>query len=43
MGTFGSMEYLWLYLQSLPKSKKKWLLEKLMEDLTVEKEPNKEK
>ena len=36
MRTFGSMEYLWLYLQSLPKNQKKWLLEKLKEDLAVE-------
>ena len=31
------MEYPWLYLQSLPKNQKKWLLGKLMEDLAVEK------
>lgn len=27
------MENLWLYLQSLPKSNKKWLAERLNEDL----------
>ena len=43
MGTFGSMEYLWLYLQSLPKNQKKWLLEKLKEDLAGEKKSNKNK
>ena len=31
------MECLWIYLQSLPKNQKKWLLEKLMENLAVEK------
>lgn len=36
MKTFGSMECLWLYLQSLPKNSKEWLLEKLTEDLAVE-------
>ncbi|HJA84464.1 MAG TPA: surface protein [Candidatus Bacteroides intestinavium] len=30
------MENLWLYLQSLPKSNKKWLSEKLQEDLSQE-------
>lgn len=32
------MENLWLYLQSLPKSNKKWLSEKLIEDLKAESE-----
>ena len=29
----AAMENLWLYLQSLPKSNKKWLAERLNEDL----------
>ncbi len=33
MRTTAAMENLWLYLQSLPKSNKKWLAGKLMEDL----------
>lgn len=32
------MENLWLYLQSLPKSNKKWLSEKLIEDLSAKEE-----
>lgn len=28
MRTSAAMEHLWLYLQSLPKSNKKWLLRK---------------
>ena len=35
MRTSAAMENLWLYLQSLPKSNKKWLSEKLIEDLKV--------
>ena len=30
------MEHLWLYLQSLPKSNKKWLLRKFLEDLQAQ-------
>lgn len=37
MKTSVAMENLWLYLQSLPKSNKKWLSEKLQEDLHSEK------
>lgn len=33
MRTSAAMENLWLYLQSLPKSNKKWLLRKFLEDL----------
>ena len=33
MRTSAAMENLWLYLQSLPKSNKKWLAERLNEDL----------
>ena len=36
MKTSVAMENLWLYLQSLPKSNKKWLSEKLQEDLSQE-------
>ncbi len=32
------MENLWLYLQSLPKSNKKWLLRKFLEDLQAQDE-----
>ena len=35
MRTSAAIEYLWLYLQSLPKSNKKWLLKKLTEDLNT--------
>lgn len=35
MRTSAAMENLWLYLQSLPKSNKKWLSDKLIEDLSV--------
>ncbi len=38
MRTSAAMENLWLYLQSLPKSNKKWLSEKLIEDLKAESE-----
>ena len=38
MGTSAAMENLWLYLQSLPKSNKKWLSEKLIEDLKMQDE-----
>lgn len=34
----AAMENLWLYLQSLPKSNKKWLSEKLIEDLSAKEE-----
>lgn len=37
MRTTAAMENLWLYLQSLPRSNKKWLSEKLQEDLHSEK------
>lgn len=37
MRTSAAMENLWLYLQSLPKSNKKWLSEKLIEDLEEQK------
>ena len=33
MRTSAAMENLWLYLQSQPKSNKKWLLKKFLEDL----------
>ena len=33
MKTTVALENLWLYLQSLPKSNKQWLSEKLQEDL----------
>lgn len=33
MKTSAAMENLWLYLQSLPKNNKEWLLRKLLEDL----------
>lgn len=36
MRTSAAMENLWLYLQSLPKSNKKWLSEKLIEDLKMQ-------
>ena len=35
MRTSAAMENLWLYLQSLPRSNKKWLSDKLIEDLSV--------
>ena len=38
MRTSTAMENLWLYLQSLPKSNKKWLSEKLIEDLKAQDE-----
>ena len=38
MRTSAAMEHLWLYLQSLPKSNKKWLSEKLIEDLKAQDE-----
>ena len=38
MKTTVALENLWIYLQSLPKSNKKWLSERLMEDLAGEKE-----
>ncbi len=38
MRTSAAMENLWLYLQSLPKSNKKWLSEKLIEDLKMQDE-----
>lgn len=38
MRTSAAMENLWLYLQSLPKSNKKWLSEKLIEDLKAQDE-----
>ena len=38
MRTSAAMENLWLYLQSLPKSNKKWLSEKLIEDLSAKEE-----
>ena len=36
MKTTVALENLWLYLQSLPKSNKQWLSEKLQEDLHQE-------
>lgn len=36
MRTSAAMEHLWLYLQSLPKSNKKWLLRKFLEDLQAQ-------
>ena len=38
MRTSAAMENHWLYLQSLPKSNKKWLSEKLIEDLSAKEE-----
>ena len=38
MKTTVALENLWIYLQSLPKSNKKWLSERLIEDLAGEKE-----
>ena len=38
MKTTIALENLWIYLQSLPKSNKKWLSDRLIEDLTEEKE-----
>ena len=38
MKTTIALENLWIYLQSLPKSNKKWLSERLMEDLAGERE-----
>lgn len=38
METTVALENLWIYLQSLPKSNKKWLAERLMEDLAGERE-----
>ena len=38
MKTTVALENLWIYLQSLPKSNKKWLAERLMEDLAGERE-----
>lgn len=36
MKTSAAMENLWLYLQSLPKNNKKWLLRKFLDDLQVQ-------
>ena len=36
MKTTVALENLWLYLQSLPKSNKQWLSDKLQEDLHQE-------
>lgn len=33
MRASAAMENLWLYLQSLPRSNKRWLSERLLEDL----------
>lgn len=33
MKTSAAMENLWLYLQSLPRSNKQWLADRLIEDL----------
>lgn len=41
MRTSSAMENLWLYLQSLPRSNKRWLSERLKEDL-AQKEVSKE-
>lgn len=38
MKTTVALENLWIYLQPLPKSNKKWLAERLMEDLAGERE-----
>lgn len=38
MKTTVALENLWIYLQSLPKNNKKWLSERLMEDLAGERE-----
>ncbi len=38
MKTTVALENLWIYLQSLPKSNKKWLSERLIEDLAGERE-----
>ena len=38
MRTSAAMEHLWLYLQSLPKSNKKWLLRKFLDDLQAQDE-----
>ena len=38
MKTTIALENLWIYLQSLPKSNKKWLSERLIEDLAGERE-----
>lgn len=38
MKTTVALENLWIYLQSLPKSNKEWLSERLIEDLAGEKE-----
>ena len=38
MKTTVALENLWIYLQSLPKSNKKWLSEKLIEDLKMQDE-----
>ena len=38
MKTTVALENLWIYLQSLPESNKKWLSERLIEDLAGEKE-----
>lgn len=35
MEATAALENLWLYLQSLPTSNKKWLAEKLIDDLKV--------
>ena len=36
MRTSAAMKHLGLYLQSLPKSNKKWLLRKFLEDLQAQ-------
>ena len=38
MKTTVALENLWIYLQSLPKSNKEWLSERLIEDLAGERE-----
>lgn len=38
MKTTVALENLWIYLQPLPKSNKKWLSERLIEDLAGERE-----
>lgn len=38
MKTTVALENLWIYLQPMPKSNKKWLSERLIEDLAGERE-----
>ena len=38
MKTTVALENLWIYLQPLPESNKKWLSERLIEDLAGERE-----